>query len=178
MESRRISLRWLLSLAALAAALALIAVAIADHAAAGPAAAAKPPPVVHGVIKYQGKLMKGVEVVLSAEPQSSVLEKIKPGKTVPFKVIGTAKTNQKGYYAIRVAAAGLKQARAYSLSRQHVVNLQVQAFDMQLSSQFWFSRQFVRGALGGLHPGASVAQELAPQVANLTLTRVYIPHPQ
>jgi hypothetical protein len=139
------------------------------------ASSAAAPPVVTGVIRYHGKLMAGVEVVLFAEPPSKTLKKVQHGKNVPFKVIGSGKTNKDGRYAVSVTGAGLRQARAYSFSSIHVVNLEVAAYYGKLGAQHWFSRKLVLGALANaLMPGAT-AQAMAPLVVDLSLQKPYIP---
>jgi hypothetical protein len=157
-------------------------------AAANPAGAAAktPPPVVTGVVKYKGKVIRGADVVLIAEPPPGQLKKDskKHLEKLPIKIIGSGKSNKKGRYAISVTGKGLRLATAYSfiVHKRRVVNLQVEAYwsKQPTGAAFWFVRLDLGSVLGAtaardsVLPAAGPA-EMAPQVANLNLKTMYIP---
>jgi hypothetical protein len=67
---------------------------------------------VGNITAATGRAIAGVTVKLYAWPSSSVLQKLRPGQAVPWKLLATTKTSATGTYALAVPRATLARAAA------------------------------------------------------------------
>lgn len=156
-------------LAVIAATALLPALLAAPAGAAQPSAPASPI-VVHGRVTHHHKGVANARVVLYATPPPAEQMKHQHrGYTVPMRRIGTATTSKRGYYAIAVAGAGLRQARAYAFGKPLVVNLEIAAYVKHVGAARWFSRTVRLNTLAAMNVPAASPLATAPEVANLDI---------
>jgi hypothetical protein len=165
-----------------AATLTVASPATAAHSDVSAAAAASTTsPVVEGTVWHNRKRIGGVPIYVFAEPAPNVMKRVKHGHNEPFALIARGRSAKNGNYAITLDKAGLAEARADSFSSEHVVNLEIAAFDASLGAQFWFPRELILGkndavdALTNPEIAGDAAKAKAPEVVTLNLRKTSVP---
>jgi hypothetical protein len=93
-----------------AAAAAALAAGLTTGAASGPSSGSGVAVATGLITAAAGRAVAGVTVSLHAWPSDKVLQKLKPGQAVPWKLLATTTTSSAGTYALIVSRAALASA--------------------------------------------------------------------
>ena len=141
---------------------AVNAMADAHHAGSSRSGSLASQSVVQGRMAWaDGRGVAGALVNLYAWPGSKALSALRPGKRVPWKLVGSAITAMSGRYTIRVASP---EALLSSAAKVGTVNLEVTSATGSGFASFSFPRRIVRIGNSGMAVESATSDETSQAV--------------